>query len=118
MESPVPDTKTLETIKDSRAPIDYVPYFAWATGTTYKICNATHCTVYHENFSANWIGEGRLPREGILPVPIDEGTGGGGVSGDFGGMGGGSSWWDGGTGGGDPFSGTGTVVVSDPENVQ
>lgn len=51
--SPVPDALTLQFIKDSRAPIDYVPYFAWASGTTYQICNASYCTIYHENFSAN-----------------------------------------------------------------
>lgn len=84
--SPVPDARTLEVIKDSRAPIDYVPLFAWATGTTYQICNATHCTVYHENFESNWVGEGQTPREGVMPEPIDEGGGGGG--GDMGGWGG------------------------------
>lgn len=88
--SPVPDARTLEVLKDSRAPVDYVPFFAWATGTTYQICNATHCTVYHENFESNWVGEGQTPREGVLPQPIDEGGGGGmggggGTGGDFGG---------------------------------
>jgi uncharacterized membrane protein YgcG len=74
--SPVPDAKTLEVLKNSRAPVDYVPLFAWATGTTYQICNSTHCTVYHENFESNWVGEGQTPREGVLPQPIDEGGGG------------------------------------------
>ncbi len=87
--SPVPDARTLEVIKDSRAPIDYVPLFAWATGTTYQICNATHCTVYHENFESNWVGEGQTPREGVMPEPIYEGGGGGmedgGPGGGFGG---------------------------------
>lgn len=75
--SPVPDALTVEYIKDSRAPIDYVPLFAWATGTTYQVCNASHCTTYHENFEGNWVGEGRQAREGGLPIPIDEGGGGG-----------------------------------------
>lgn len=93
--SPVPDASTLELIKDSRAPVDYVPLFAWASGTTYQICNSTHCTTYHENFEGNWVGEGRITREG------DPGGGGGG---DFGGGGGGhwGDWdnWGGGGGGG------------------
>ncbi len=110
--SPVPDAETLQTLKDSRAPVDYVPLFAWATGTTYQICNSTHCTVYHENFEGNWVGEGQTVREGVLPDPIS--VGGGAV--DVGG--GGGDWSTIGGGGGDPFSGTGTVVVSDPENVQ
>ncbi|WP_159093969.1 hypothetical protein [Stenotrophomonas sp. ZAC14D2_NAIMI4_6] len=76
--SPVPDARTLEVLKDSRAPVDYVPLFAWATGTIYQICNPTHCTVYHENFESNWVGEGQTPREGVLPEPIDEGGSGGG----------------------------------------
>jgi len=77
-------------LKDSRAPIDYVPLFAWATGTTYMICNGTHCTVYHENFESNWVGGERIQREGS----------GGGIGGIGGGGGGG--------GGG---SGGGTVIV-------
>lgn len=93
VESPVPDGKTLEIIKDSRAPIDYVPLFAWATGTTYQICNPTHCTVYHENSESNWVGEGQTPREGALPVPIDEGSGGGDGS-DGGGAAGGNGGMD------------------------
>lgn len=89
--SPVPDARTLETLKRSRAPIDYVPLFAWATGTTYQICNPTHCTVYHENFEGNWVGEGQTVRQGELPQPIDEGdgAGSGGGMGDGGGSGGG-----------------------------
>ena len=96
--SPVPDARTLEVLKDSRAPIDYLPLFAWASGTTYQICNSTHCTVYHENFESNWVGEGQTRREGVLPDPIDEGGGGGagGGIGDGGGTGGG-----GGSGGGE-----------------
>lgn len=92
--SPVPDALTLQYIKDSRAPIDYVPMFAWATGTTYQICNASHCTTYHENFEANWVGEGRIPREGGLPIPIDEGVGGGGHGGGGGLPGGGGDIFD------------------------
>lgn len=96
VESPVPDVRTLEVIKDSRAPIDYVPLFAWTTGTTYQICNRTHCTVYHENFESNWVGEGQTPRDGVLPEPIDEGggAGGGGDGSDGGGAAGGNGGMD------------------------
>jgi uncharacterized membrane protein YgcG len=98
--SPVPDARTLETLKRSRAPIDYVPLFAWATGTTYQICNPTHCTVYHENFEGNWVGEGQTVRQGELPQPIDEGDGGGGGGGGMG-DGGGPGVGGGGFGGGE-----------------
>lgn len=108
--SPVPDAETLQTLKASRAPIDYVPLFAWATGTTYQICNSTHCTVYHENFEGNWVGEGQTAREGVLPDPIY--IGGGAV--DVGG--GGGNWGDGVGDGGTPWKGK--VTVSDPTTVQ
>jgi uncharacterized membrane protein YgcG len=110
--SPVPDARTLEVIKDSRAPIDYVPLFAWATGTTYQICNSTHCTVYHENFEGNWVGEGQVAREGVLPDPI-YGEGGEAGDGSSGGTGGGM------IGGGGCYGNCGIVgigPISNPGN--
>lgn len=106
--SPVPDALTLQFIKDSRAPVDYVPLFAWASGTTYQICNGSHCTVYHENFESNWIGEGRVQREGVPP------SSGGGLGSGSGNPGGGGQGGGNGGGGGGDGGGGGTVVVGPP----
>ena len=78
------------------------------------ICNGSQCATYvyvklgsvwllKKIENSNWKGDGV--------------GGGGGGGGDFAGIGGGGGWWDGGAGGGDPFSGSGTVVVSDPTMV-
>ncbi|WP_447782347.1 hypothetical protein [Stenotrophomonas riyadhensis] len=80
-------------------------------GAKVIVCNASHCTTYQMTDSKDWNG---TTQEAITRSPGS----GGGVSGDFGGMGGGGGWWDGGTGGGDPYSGKGTVIVSDPTVVQ
>ncbi|WP_155760646.1 hypothetical protein [Stenotrophomonas maltophilia] len=93
---------------------DTLPFMAVPLNATYTVCNATQCADYKRNNNGDFIGGNVRP----APARSGGGGGGGGVSGDFGGMGGGGGWWDGGTGGGDPFSGKGTVIVSDPTTVQ
>lgn len=90
---------------------DSVPGMILTPDDTYIICSATHCTNYKRDSNRNYTGSNRR-------VNPESGGGGGGVNGDFGGMGGGGGWWDGGTGGGDPYSGKGTVIVSDPTVIQ
>lgn len=64
--SPLPDIATVQHIKNSRGLIDRLPIFAWASGTTYLICNATHCATYRQTFSGRYVTDRRTP---ITPSP-------------------------------------------------
>ncbi|HEL7749903.1 TPA: hypothetical protein UL761_001439 [Stenotrophomonas maltophilia] len=115
---PQPDSKTKNTLIEIRDSFNLGKQSnVWiAVGDIITVCNGSACVDYQVTVGGDgYLGIKHEVQTSTLPPPP---ISGGGMSGDFGGMGGGDGWWDGGTGGGDPFSGTGTVVVSDPENAQ
>lgn len=77
VQSPVIDTLTREFLESTLAPVDgWVPLWMYATGTIYKVCNATHCTDYRQNFEGKYVADARMP---IDPPPGSApGNGGGG----------------------------------------
>lgn len=84
VQSPLIDAKTAAYLDSVLAPIDRAPFAMYLSGTTYMICNATHCTTYHQTFDGKYIGEGRTPIQG-------GGGGGSGAGGSGGVPGGGQS---------------------------
>lgn|GEM_PF-1511126 len=90
VQAPVIDPLTRQFLENQLAPIDdWVPLWMYATGTTYMVCNDTHCATYHQTFSGEYITDERVP---IDPVPSPApGGGSGGIvfpgGGDTGGTG-------------------------------
>lgn len=82
--APTIDPRTSEFLDSQLAPIDRAPMAMWASGSTYIICNATHCTNYKMTFSGDIIGENFRAVE-----DSSNGAGGGAAGGRGGGVGGG-----------------------------
>lgn len=112
VQSPLIDAATAAYLDSILAPVDRVPMAMYASGTTYIICNTTHCTTYRQTFSGEYAGD---DRKQIEPTPPP--TGNGGCSGSCNpGNGGGSSSGGGGTPGGGGTGGGGVVTVGPPTN--
>jgi hypothetical protein len=109
--SPIIDSATQEFLEKNLAIIDgWIPMWMYATGTSYMICNATHCATYVQNLNGHYVTDRRMP---IDPPPGGIGSGNGNPGGGSGGGGGGSGGGGGGGGGG-----SGTVTVGEPDQVR
>lgn len=88
VQSPVIDPLTKQFLESALAPIDgWVPMWMFATGTSYRVCNATHCADYRQTFEGKYVTDARIPidpRPGPAP---GNGGGGGGLA-----PGGGPGW--------------------------
>lgn len=82
VQAPLIDANTAQFLDSVLAPVDRLPMAMYVTGTTYIICNATHCATYRQTFSGEYVGSDRVAIEG----------GGGGSTPPSGG-GGGTSYW-------------------------
>lgn len=108
--SPIIDSATQEFLERNLAIIDnWIPMWMYATGTSYMICNATHCATYVQNLNGQYVTEKRMP---IDPPAGGIGSGNGNPGGGSGGGGGGSG------GGGGGGGGSGTVTVGEPDQVR
>jgi len=93
--SPIIDSATQEFLEKNLAIIDgWIPMWMYATGTSYMICNATHCATYVQNLNGHYVTDRRMP---IDPPPGGIGSG------------------NGNPGGG---GGSGTVTVGEPDQVR
>jgi hypothetical protein len=88
VQAPYIDPLTQQFLESMRAPVDDVPFWMFATGTSYMVCNATHCATYRQTFEGKYITDERVP---INPPPSPPGGNGGGY-GVLPGGGGGSGW--------------------------
>ncbi|MCI1066840.1 hypothetical protein [Stenotrophomonas geniculata] len=62
IQAPVIDAKTKDFLEKEMAPIDgWVPMWMFLTGTTYMVCNSTHCATYRQTFSGEYITDERIP---------------------------------------------------------
>lgn len=59
MQTPTLDAKTAAYLDGILAPIDKVPMAMYVSGTTYLICNSTHCATYRMTFSGEYVGSDR-----------------------------------------------------------
>lgn len=107
IESPAIDERTKAFLESHRAPVDYVPLWMFATGTTYLVCNQTHCASYRQTIEGNYITDQRVERQ----------PSGGGEGSPWAGGGGGGGYGGGGGGGGSS-GGSGTVTVGAPGPVK
>lgn len=83
IQAPVIDAKTKEFLESELAPIDgWVPLWMFLTGTTYMVCNSTHCATYRQTFSGEYITDERIP----ITSSVGSGGGGGGDGGGGGGV--------------------------------
>lgn len=80
VQAPVIDPLTRQFLENQLAPIDgWVPLWMYATGTTYMVCNGTHCATYRQTFSGEYITDERIP----IDPPPSHVPGGGNSSGVF-----------------------------------
>lgn len=107
---PAIDPMTRVFLQSHLAPVEHAPFWMYLTGTTYMVCNSTHCATYRQSFDGLFVADERVERTPPSNAGgIGSGNGNPGVGGQGGGHGGG-----GGGGGG----GTGSVTVGDPDMVR
>lgn len=87
VQAPFIDSLTQQFLESRRAPVDDLPLWMFATGTSYMVCNATHCATYRQTFSGQYITDKRVPINPPISPPGGNGGGYGVIPG-----GGGSGW--------------------------
>lgn len=111
--APVSDSRTSEFIQSQLVPVDNVPFWMYATNTTYMVCSQTHCATYRQAFDGRFITDERIER---VPTGGAGGIGSGNGNPGNGGVGGGNG--GSGAGGGGGGGGTGSVTVGKPDQVR